>query len=131
VQIIHTFPKDFANPLCEPDATGRHPEAPRRRKNSFLHKLPSLFEAFKGLKSEFLKAGCSESVFKNVFLAAARSSFLKTCDAESELEGEDDERAILELAFLMQFRNKVRPAQFFCISLGECRAKSKSQKSAP
>ena len=99
MQIIHTFPKDFANPLCEPDATGRHPEAPRRRKNSFLHKLRCLFEAFKGPKSEFFKADCSESVFKNMLLAAARSSFLKTCDAEGELEGEDDERAILKLAF--------------------------------
>ena len=48
-----------------------------------------------------------------MLLAAARSSFLKNCDAESELEGEDDERAILKLAFLMQFRNKVRSAQFF------------------
>jgi hypothetical protein len=40
VQIIHIFVRYFANPLCGPDATKRHPEAPRRRKSSFLHKLP-------------------------------------------------------------------------------------------
>ena len=77
MQIIHTFPKDFANPLCEPDATGRHPEAPRRRKNSFLHKLPSLFEAFKGPKSEFLKAGCSESVFKKCASGCSEKQFFE------------------------------------------------------
>ena len=38
---------------------------------------------------------------------------MKKCDAESELEHENHERGILKLAFLMQIRNKVRPAQFF------------------
>ena len=40
MQIIHTFTMYFANPLCGPDATGRHPEAPRRRKRNCLRELP-------------------------------------------------------------------------------------------
>ena len=63
------------------------------------------------------------SFFKNVLLAAARSTFLKKCEAKSEMDHENHERGTLKLAFSMQKHIQVRGKQFFCISLGECRAK--------
>ena len=40
------------------------------------------FEAFNAAKSEFLKADCSELVFKNVLPAAAGSTFLQNDENE-------------------------------------------------
>ena len=71
-----------------------------------------------GSKLLFLKALCLESFFKNVLLTAARSSFLKKCDAKSELEHNNYERGILKLAFLMQSRIMLHRTQLFCSSLG-------------
>ena len=68
-----------------------------------------------GQKSDFSNAKCSKSVCKIMLPTAARSILLKTCDAKSELEHENHERGVLQLAFLMQFRTEGRRAQFFCI----------------
>ena len=54
----------------------------------------------------------SKSVCKIMLPTAARSTFLKKCDTKSELEHENHERGVLQLAFLMQIRTKVRPASF-------------------
>jgi len=71
----------------------------------------------------FFNAKCSKPFCKIMLPTAARSMFLKTCDAKSELEHENHERGVLQLAFLMQFRIKVLREYLFCISLGQCRGK--------
>ena len=54
-----------------------------------------------GQKSGFFERKCAKPFFKIVLLAVARSSFLKKCDAKSELEHKKYERGILKLAFWM------------------------------
>ena len=66
----------------------------------------------------FVNEKCSKSVCKIMLATAARSTFLKKCDTKSELEHENHERGVLQLAFLMQIRNKSWAASFFCLSLG-------------
>ena len=50
-------------------------------------------------------------------------ALFKKCDAKSESEHKKYERGILKLALSMQIRTKVHRTQFFCMSLGTCRAK--------
>ena len=63
-------------------------------------------------------------------LSVNKITFFKKCDAKSELEHKDHERGNLKLALLMQSRITIRRWRAICISLGECRAKWKAQKSA-
>ena len=84
---------------------------------------PTFFLPFGGQKSEFFDRLYSKSFFKIVLPTEARTTFSKKCDAKSELEHENHERGILKLTFLMQSRIMIRRSQFFCIWLGECRAK--------
>ena len=65
---------------------------------------------FGGEKSEKNDRKCLKLFFENVLPTGARSTFLKKCDAKSELEHKNDQKAILQIAFVMQIRNKFHPA---------------------
>ena len=64
------------------------------------------YEGRLGVRKVICLMKCSKSVCKIMLPTAARSTFLKTCDTKSELEHENHERGVLQLAFLMQIRNK-------------------------
>lgn len=49
--------------------------------------------------------------------ARAGTTFLKKCDAKSELKHEKHKRSSLKLAFLMQIRNHVLSEHFFAFGL--------------
>ena len=83
---------------------------------------------FEGQKGEIFNWNCLKSFCKIVLPAEAGSIILKNCDSKSELEHWNHKRGVLKLAILMQIRNESWSAQLFYISLGECRAKWKSQK---
>ena len=69
------------------------------RANTIRKNAP--FEAARGSQSENVDRKCSKSFFKNALPTAARSTFLKQCDAKSELEHKNYGRGILKLAVLM------------------------------
>ena len=57
------------------------------------------FRAFKAPKSGFLKADCSELVFKNVFLAAAGSTSLQKIENKMHPSKKNIENASRKLHF--------------------------------
>ena len=73
---------------------------------------------FGGEKSEKNDRKCLKLFFENVLPTEARSTFLKTSDAKSELEHKNYEGGGLKLALLMQIRIMIRPKYFFFTSLG-------------
>ena len=66
-----------------------------------------------GSKRKIFDRKYPKSFFRIVLPTVARSTFLKTCGAKSELDHKNHERDILRLAFLMQIRNKVCGDKFF------------------
>ena len=85
-------------------------------------KIYFFFAVWGGQKSEFFDRLYSKSFFGILLPTKARNSFLKTCGAKTESEHKNHERGNLKLAFSMHIRIMIRREQFFCISLGECRA---------
>ena len=83
----------------------RTERATERQERAKVTKI-ALMKAIWGQKSKYVDRKCVKSFFKNVLLAAARSTFLKKCDAKSELDHKNHERGILKLAFLMQVHIK-------------------------
>jgi hypothetical protein len=71
-----------------------------------------------------------KSFCKNVVPARAGTTFLKKCDAKSELKHEKHKRSSLKLAFLMHIRNQSWGGYFFCFLLGTGYCFCKVTKSA-
>ena len=71
------------------------------------------FLPFGGQQSELFDRLYSKSFFRIVLPTEARSTFLKTYGAKSELEHKNHERGNLKLAFLMQIRIMIRGDNFF------------------
>ena len=66
----------------------------------------ALIEAVWGSKSVYFDENHVNSFCKNVSPARAGATFLKKCDAKSELKHEKHKRSSLKLAFLMHIRNQ-------------------------
>ena len=90
-----------------------------------------LSRPFGGQKNGICNRKCMKSFCKIVLPAEAGTTFLKTCDAKSELKHEKHKRCSLKLAFLMHIRNHVLSEQFYCFLLGTGYCFCKIIKSAP
>ena len=85
---------------------GEPSEQSRDRSDSIQQNVPYLSRW--GVEEvHFLNRECLKPFSKNMLPTVARSTFLKTCDAENELDHKNHERGNLKLAFLMQIRIKV------------------------
>ena len=85
-----------------------HSEPNEQQSDKSKHNLQKmiLLNPFGGQQSEFFDRLYSKSFFRIVLPNEARSTFLKTCGAKSELEHKNHERGNLKLAFSMQSRIK-------------------------
>ena len=92
--------------VFEGDQERAHSEANEQQSDKSKQNLQKLIilKPFGGQKSEIFDRMYSKSFFRIVLPTEARSTFLKTCGAKSELEHKDHERGISKLAFLMQSR---------------------------
>ena len=71
-------------------------------------------------KLTFLKALCRESFFKNVLPTEGGEHIFEKRWEKIEAKQKCKQKCMLQLAFLMQIRTKLYPAQFFVSSLGSC-----------
>ena len=71
-------------------------------------------------KLPFLKALCWESFFKNVLATEGGEHIFEKRWEKIEAKQKCKQKCMLQLAFLIQKRIKVHPAQFFVSSLGSC-----------